>query len=60
MSKKNIQVMNRDDICERISRQIQHIMSGKELIEFCQANFGGENYSYNEGFDEVSFDQETA
>lgn len=51
------QVMDRDDICERIARQIQEF-SGKELIEFCQANFGGQNHSYDESKDEVTFDLE--
>lgn len=51
------QVYTRDDICERISKQVQG-MSGKELIEFCTVHFGGENHSYDEAADEVEFDLE--
>jgi hypothetical protein len=52
-----IQVMDRDDIAERIGKQIFQ-MDGKELIEFCQANFGGINHAYDEDGDSVSFDLE--
>lgn len=51
------QVMDRDDIVERVGRQINY-MDGKELIEFCQTNFGGENHKYDEATDSVSFDLE--
>jgi hypothetical protein len=49
------QVYGRDDITERIAKQVDG-MNGKELIEFCQANFGGKNHKYEE--DEVSWELE--
>lgn len=50
------QEMDRDDIAERISNQILKLMDGKELCEFCKANFGGDNHQYNESTDTVTFD----
>ncbi len=52
------QTYNRDDIVERIANQILKLMDDKELIEFCKANFGGENHEYDEQSDTVEFDLE--
>lgn len=57
MLKEEKQVYSREDIAERIERQINQ-MGRKELIDFCIANFGGVNHGYNELTDEVSFDLE--
>lgn len=51
------QQYDRTDICDRINEQIKN-MSGKELINFCENNFGGLNHTYDYSLDMVEFDLE--